>query len=437
MFEPLGLRQACRLLRAGRLEAREYLETCARRADAVEPWLHAFVYRPETLTAGAGGPLAGIPVAVKDLIDTRDMPTCCGSAAFADRVPLRDAAIVTRLRELGAVIFGKTVTTEFAWREPGPTVNPHNPAHTPGGSSSGSAAAVAAGIAPLAIGSQTLGSIIRPAAFCGVVGFKASFGAVPRGGVQPLAGSLDHVGFFTREVDDAAWAFDLLRRRAPGDEPGALCLPPSGVDAERGLEPLPNPRFAVVQAPYRERLTPGQISAFDAALEKLRAAGATVEEADLPPEFWRGLDDSTTLLQAESAQIYGDLVEKFPARTSGHLKELVAEGRAIPAVRYIDALRRQTEWRARFADELAGFDALLTSPAPGAAPEGLASTGDPIFCALWTFLGVPALTLPIAREPNGLPLGIQLVGFYAQDTRLLRTAKWAEQTLAFRMPVPG
>lgn len=216
MTVPVGLLQACRAFRDGTLQPKDYLQQCASRAEEYEPWLKAFTYRAASaqLEAAAEGPLAGIPVALKDIIATASMPTTNGSPIYAGQVPDADAAVVTAIKALGGTVFGKTVTTEFAWREPGPTVNPWNRGHTPGGSSSGSAAAVAAAIVPLALGSQTQGSTVRPGAYCGIVGFKPSFGAVPRAGVHPLAGSLDHVGIFTRSIDDAAYALSLLSNKA-------------------------------------------------------------------------------------------------------------------------------------------------------------------------------------------------------------------------------
>ncbi len=357
---------------------------------------------------------------VKDIIDTAGLPTACGSAAYAGRVPLRDAAVVARLKSLGAVIFGKTATTEFAWREPGPTVNPHNPAHTPGGSSSGSAAAVAAGIVPLALGSQTLGSIIRPAAYCGVVGFKASFGAVPRAGVQPLAGSLDHIGFFTRGVDDA---------RA-GLQPAAPCR------AGRGRRALPAAGRA---RPARRRGALAGLARQPSCARRSRIAPSpsrsprstrhwascappapAVADAELPEAFWRSAQDVLTVLQAEGARIYGPLVRDVPQRTSAHLKELVAEGRKISAVQYLEALRSRGRVARPARRGAGGLRRHRHAARDRRRAAALAYTGDPIFAAPGRSWACPRVTLPVARDAQGLPLGIQLAGFYGQDARLLR-----------------
>ncbi|MFC3675336.1 amidase [Ferrovibrio xuzhouensis] len=429
MSAPLGMLQALRAFRAGTLDRKAYVQACATRAEALEGWLHAFTYRPAAaaLPVADSGPLAGIPVAVKDIFATADMPTTNGSPVYADHLPDADAAVVARIRNLGGTVLGKTVTTEFAWRHPGPTVNPWNPAHTPGGSSSGSAAAVAAGIAPLALGSQTIGSVIRPAAYCGVVGYKPSFGAVPRDGVHPLAGSLDHVGFFTRHVEDAAYALSLLA----GSHGGTVdtLLPRIPVDIDGGIAPLAAPRLGIVRPPYWSRVDAEQNAAFEAALATLRKAGARVEPLELPGTYWHGTQGAETLLAAEAAVIFGDLVARFPDRTSTPLKDLVAAGTGISAPDYIAACRLQARLRHDIAGHMAGFDAIVTAPATGPAPEGLGYTGDAVCCSLWTFLGVPAITLPVAQAANGLPLGLQLLAGYRQDAHLLRTAAWAEAQL--------
>lgn len=427
---PLGLFAASRAIQNGSLLASEYLRQCADRADALEPGLHAFVSRAPTdalleQLEVSDGVLSGIPVGIKDLIATADLPTTNGSAIYVDQMLQVDAPIVTRIRQLGGAIFGKTVTTEFAWRSPGPTVNPSNPAHTPGGSSSGSAAAVAAGILPLALGTQTVGSVIRPAAYCGIVGFKASYGAVPRADTFPLAASLDHVGFLTRSVDDAAFAFNLLRNRTTA-ETDSIVLPPVPMDAESGLSSMPPPRLAMLRTPFDDRVTAEQQQAMAQTIEKLRAAGAVVEDFSLSDVYWKGMDALFCLLEAEGGAIHAEHVRLFPERVSQHTKDLVTNGRLRSAMDYLFARELQRTLRYGLKDEIKNYDAILTVPATGEAPAGLTSTGDPIFCALWTFLGVPALTVPMARTSNGLSLGVQLVAPYRQDASLLRTGKWIE-----------
>ena len=264
-----GVLDLLRQFRKDEAAADGYAAACLEKARAIEPKLRAFEVLPSD-TRRRAGPLSGIPVAIKDIIATSDMPTTNGSPIYKDHVPAADAWVVERLRQLGATIFGKTVSTEFAWRQPGPTVNPWNAEHTPGGSSSGSAAAVAAGLVPLALGTQTLGSVIRPAAFNGIVGFKPSFGAIPRAGVHPLSPSLDHVGFFARRVDDVALALSLLAATSDRD-PHGRPVPAFQVDIERGVEPLKNPRLGVVRFEKWSRVEGEQQKTFDTAIEKLRA----------------------------------------------------------------------------------------------------------------------------------------------------------------------
>src|SRR6266481_3392029 len=275
-----GVLKLLRLFKSDQAAADRYASDCLERAKAVEPRLKAFEYFPAD-TARRPGLLSGIPVAIKDIIATSDMPTTNGSPVYKDHVPAANAWVVERLRNLGATIFGKTVSTEFAWRHPGPTVNPWNTDHTPGGSSSGSAAAVAAGLVPLALGSQTLGSVIRPAAFNGVVGLKPSFGAIPRTGVHPLSPSLDHVGFFARRVDDVAYALSLLGGTSDSDVHGRP-FPAFQVSVEQGLPPLAAPRLAVVRFAKWSKAEPEQQQLFDTAVAALRDAGATLEELELP-----------------------------------------------------------------------------------------------------------------------------------------------------------
>ena len=430
---PLGLFDASRAIQSGRLSGAEYLSQCAARADALEPSLHAFVSRTPLASLlaelpAADGPLSGIPVGIKDLVATKDLPTTNGSAIYVDQMLAIDAPIVTRIRNLGGAVFGKTVTTEFAWRGPGPTVNPCNPLHTPGGSSSGSAAAVGAGILPLALGTQTVGSVIRPAAYCGIVGFKASFGAVPREEVFPFASSLDHVGFLTRSVDDAAFAFNLLRNKS-SDEHDSIVLPAVAMDMETGVAPSTAPRLAMLKTPFDDRLTAEQKQAMAQAIEKLRASGAIVEEFSLPEIYWTGIEAMFCLLESEGGAVHAEHVKLFSDRVTQHITDLVKNGKLRGAIEYLHARDLQKKLRKEFAVSIEQYDAILTVPATGTAPEGLSSTGDPIFCALWSFLGVPALTMPVTKNAAGLSLGLQLVAPYKQDATLLRLGKWAETSL--------
>jgi len=429
-----GVLELLRLFKGDAAAADQYATSCREKALAVEPVLKAFEYLPLDV-ARKPGPLSGIPVGIKDIIATADMPTTNGSPIYRDHVPGADAWIVERLRNLGATIFGKTVSTEFAWRHPGPTVNPWNQKHTPGGSSSGSAASVAAGIVPLALGTQTLGSIIRPAAFNGVVGFKPSFGAIPRTGVHPLSPSLDHVGFFARRVDDVAYALSLLGGASDGDIHGRP-VPAFQVSIGQGLSQLAAPRLAIVRFAKWPKAEREQQQLFDAAVVKSRDAGATLEELELPELDRSNWSTINTILASEAALIFGDLVARYPDRTSNHLKDLVRTGRGHAAYDYLAAKALQEELRSAVSSQLAGFDTVLTLPAFGEAPEGLGYTGDAEYCAPWTLLGTPAVSLPAGFGKKGLPLGLQIVGAYRQDYRTLRVAKWIESVLKFDPGIP-
>jgi Asp-tRNA(Asn)/Glu-tRNA(Gln) amidotransferase A subunit family amidase len=430
-----GVLDLLRLFRKHEAAADRYVATCLEKAKAVEPRLKAFECLPTDVRRRAG-PLSGIPVAIKDIIATSDMPTTNGSPIYRNHVPTADAWVVERLRNLGATIFGKTVSTEFAWRHPGPTVNPWNAEHTPGGSSSGSAAAVAAGLVPLALGSQTLGSVIRPAAFNGVVGFKPSYGAIPRIGVHPLSPSLDHVGFFARRVDDVALALSLLSGTSDGDRHGQ---PPPAfrVEIDAGIVPLQDPRLGIARFEKWSRVEPEQQKVFETAIATLRDAGAAAEElalTELDQVNWHAIN---IILHGEGAAIFEDLVARYPERTSDPLKALVAAGEAITAIDYLAAKKQQEQRRSALAAEMKGFDAILTVPAFGEAPHGLHYTGDAEYCAPWTFVGAPAVTLPAGFGKNGLPLGIQIVGDYRNDLRVLQVAKWIEATLRFDPGIPS
>ena len=398
----LSLQETLQAIADRAIEPVGAVKQCWNRAQHCEPDLHAFAFLPEVAPPAGTGLLAGVAVAIKDLIDTADMPTSYGAAVFKGHRPSADAAIVQRLRALGATVIGKTVTTEFAHQQPGPTCNPWNVAHTPGGSSSGSAAAVAAGIVPLAFGTQTMGSVIRPAAFCGIVGFKPTFGTIPRDGVRPLCHALDHVGLFARRVPDVALAMRHL---------GFLQARDSGPGRPLRLAavPLTDPTIETAQ-----RL------AMEAALQLLRDAGHAVEDLPLPPDFDEVPAIVDTLLAYEVAGYFGPLVAQHGEAISASIRGLVLRGQALAAEDYHAAMAKQIALRAVYADIAAPYDAVLTIPAAGEAPRGLAWTGDPRFCAPWSLLGVPALTFPVGFGPSGLPLGLQVVGPWGRDADILQ-----------------
>jgi Asp-tRNA(Asn)/Glu-tRNA(Gln) amidotransferase A subunit family amidase len=412
-----------RLSRTNPAARPDILSSATRRADEVEPWLRAFVFRPPAYKAAGEGPLAGIPVAVKDIIATKDMPTAYNSPIYEGHVPDADAWIVERIKALGGVPFGKTVTTEFAWRHPGPTVNPWNRAHTPGGSSSGSAASVAAGIVPLALGTQTVGSVIRPAAYCGVTGYKPSYESIPRAGAHPLAGTLDHIGFFSVTAEDAAVVHALFIA-------GESEVLASDEAWNAYFKPLTAPpRLGVLRSGLWNEAEPAQQRNFLDATEKLRDAGAEIVACEVMDDAGAMFDTTNLILAVEAARVFTPLIEKHPGKVSERLRALVTEGQKIPAGAYEAALAARTEWQASLARSLAGFDAVLSLPAPGQAPEGLAETGNAMFCASWTLLGWPAVTIPSGWTEAGLPLGLQFAGPFGQDMDVLRAASWAEAVL--------
>jgi Asp-tRNA(Asn)/Glu-tRNA(Gln) amidotransferase A subunit family amidase len=366
----------------------------------------------------AGGPLAGLPVAVKDIIDVAGMPTEDGTVLHAGRIADSDAAVVAALRRAGGLPMGKTVTTELATYAAGKTRNPHDPSRSPGGSSSGSAAAVAAGMAPLAIGTQTNGSVIRPAAFCGVVGYKPSFGCIPRAGVLTQSPTLDHVGVFARSVEDAALLAQVLFGHDARD-PATRPLPPL-LDIARSEPPAP-PRFAWLATPWWDRMAPDAQAAFGGLLERLAGSAASRE---LPAGAADAIGLHRTIMEADIAGSYEREYERGRDRLSDSLRAQIERGGRVTAVEYrraverIDPLNRAA--RVLFAD----FDAILTPATLGTAPRFEDGTGDPLMCTLWTYCGMPAVSLPLLRGADGLPLGVQLVGRRGDDARLLRTARW-------------
>ncbi len=408
-------------IQAGDLAPEAALAAAITRARAAEPQLHAFFYLDPTPRVG-DGPLAGIAIGVKDVIDTAGIPTTIGSPIYKNRIPASDAWIVSRLKALGGTMFGKTANTEFAWRQPGPTVNPHNPAHTPGGSSSGSAAAVAAGILPLAIGSQTIGSIVRPAAFCGAVGYKPSHGAISVAGVHPLAPALDHLGFFTMSVADAAAADALFIAN----------LPEVVVSQAAWAEYFPAisaPSFAVLRDPAYDHADADARAHFDDTLARLAACGATLTDWQLPMTLDEFDRHARIILAFEASIIFEELMDTDEARISAPIRELVAAGNAMSEAVYQESRDLQDNLRHELAGRLNGHDAVLSLSALGGAPAGLANTGDPLFCIPWSYLGAPAISIPSGRAANNLPLGLQLSAGFGQDETLLQAAAWAERAL--------
>ena len=426
--------EAARLIREGIISSQQLIEACLARIRAVDGEVQAWAFLdPDYALAQARaadelrlsgkpiGPLHGVPVGIKDIFDTADMPTEHGSALYVGRTPARDATVVARLRAAGAVIMGKTVTTEFAYFSPGKTRNPHNSEHTPGGSSSGSAAAVAAEMVPLALGSQTNGSVNRPAAFCGVIGYKPTHGLIPRHGNLTLSRTLDHVGLFARTIDDIALLAEQLvgyDEQDPDTRPRAR-MPFVEVAAE---EPPLEPMFAFVKTPYWERVDDETKEGF---AELIATLGERCEEVELFPSATEAWEWHKTIMDAEMAANLAREYQRNRDRLSVQMRALMERGQKVGAVDYQRALGRIAPIHESFVELFEQrYDAILTPAAPGPAPKGLASTGDPSFCTLWTLCGMPAISLPLLQSENGLPIGVQLVGPRDGDARLLRTARW-------------
>jgi Asp-tRNA(Asn)/Glu-tRNA(Gln) amidotransferase A subunit family amidase len=430
----LSASDAARLIRDGTITSEELVKACLARIQEVDSQVCAWAFLdPEyaleqartadqlRLSGNPIGPLHGVPVGVKDIFDTADMPTECGSVLWTGRMPSRDATTVALLRAAGAIVMGKTVTTEFAFFSPGKTRNPHNPEHTPGGSSSGSAAAVAAGMVPLALGTQTAGSVIRPAAFCGVIGFKPSHGVISRHGVLQLSRTLDHVGMFARSLDDIALLAEQLVNHDENDPDTRPRARIPFLETCREEPPLA-PMFGFIKTPYWDRVEAESKEGFSELMEEL---GGQAEEVDLFPSAANAWDWHQTILGAELAVSLAREWDKGRDKLSQQLRAQIERGQELRAAEYLRARTYVEPVHESFIELFEQrYDAIITPAAPGAAPKGLASTGDPTFCSVWTLLGMPAISLPLMQSAGGLPIGVQLVGPRGGDARLLRTARW-------------
>jgi len=434
--------EAAALVRSGALSPVDLIDACLARIEAREPEVKAWVRLDEEEArrvaheradeARAGrfrGPLHGVPVGLKDIYHAKGLVTTAGADPFFHERPAADAASVARLRSAGAVILGKTTTTEFANLDPTETRNPWNLEHTPGGSSSGSASAVGARMVPLALGSQTVGSTLRPAAYCGIVGFKATYGRVSTAGVVPLAWSFDTVGILCRSVADVALTVEVLSGYDALD-PASVDMPPADCLAALALPSVP-PRLGVPRR-FLETAQPETVAHVGAIAEHCRGAGASLRDIELGPSFAGLHDAGRSVVEAESAAFHAG---RFPAHAELYREKFrgtLAAGVKTAAVDYVRALRQCRRFRREIEALMPEFDALLMPVAPAPAPRGLASTGDPAFCSPWSFAGVPAIALPSGLAADGLPLGIQLVGAPWREADLLRAARWVEARLDFR-----
>jgi Asp-tRNA(Asn)/Glu-tRNA(Gln) amidotransferase A subunit family amidase len=419
----LSATDLARLIEGGELTAEAVVASCLARIAEREPVVRAWSYLAgdaalakarEFDRAGKKTLLNGVPFGLKDIFDAAGMPTTYGSPIYAGWRPANDASAAALPRGAGGILLGKTVTTEFANAHPGPTMNPHDPDFSPGGSSSGSAAAVADFMVPLAIGTQTGGSVIRPAAYCGVVGFKPSFGLFPPAGMRINTETLDTVGIMARSVGDIA-----LFRAAVMAIP---YIPPA--------MPETAPRLGLCRAPHWDDAQPEGRAVLEAAADRLAAAGAVIRETELPRECAEGDENQHALGSFEGLRNHMPELYRHGALLSARLRDgKIAHGRELSLEAFRNACRRAERARAAALEWAGGFDAILTLPAPGQAPRGLASTGSAVFNALWTQLYMPCLTLPAGRGPDSLPVGVQLVGRRHDDARLLEVGLWVEHRL--------
>jgi Asp-tRNA(Asn)/Glu-tRNA(Gln) amidotransferase A subunit family amidase len=395
-------------LSASRETRQRALQSCVDRIRVMDTSIHAWVQVLPQQTTG-DGQLSEVPFGVKDIMETRGLSTEYGSPIYKGRTGTVDAAIVRDLRQRGATLLGKTQCTSFAYRTPGPTRNPRNLEHTPGGSSSGSAAAIAAGMVPVALGTQTLGSVLRPASYCGVAGFKASYGLLPVEGVLPFAKSLDTIGFFTHTAADMLRLWEAMRHPAgPGKD----------VKDVKDVEDVED--FALGSPEPLPEVEPAMAAAFHNALSRLRRAGATIRPIDIAGMLAKLSEAATTVMFYEGARFHEQRFREHGSRLAD-LADLVREGLLIPVERFDDARRYIAECRSRVAEMYKATPVILVPAATGPAPLGLTSTGDARMNAPWTALGTPAISIPMPVS-GGLPVGLQLTADHGQDGRVLRTA---------------
>ncbi|MEM8774096.1 MAG: amidase, partial [Pseudomonadota bacterium] len=432
--------QAVDGVKDGRFTSEALVSACLERIERTEPAIKAWAHIDADAALSqareldrmraighALGALHGVPIGLKDIVDTSDMPTECGTEINAGRQPDSDARLVEELREAGAVIMGKTATTEFAFMCPAPTTNPHDASRTPGGSSSGSAAAVAARHVPLAIGTQTGGSVIRPASFCGVYGFKPTRGTISRSGLFRTSVSLDQVGGFANTVEDIGLLTDALAgfdQRDPDSfaRPRAQML--AGATANAPIEP----NFAWFDMPFHDRLDADANEGLEAVLSAL---GGQVERFDTAPQLAGLVDVHRTIYDYELAENMAELAASDWDRLSAEMQEALIRAKNVSQVQYEDALAVKSSADAFFKELFNDVDAVIAPSAVGEAlPLSAGSTGDAIFCTIWTLAGLPCLTMPLLVGENEMPIGVQLIGAIEEDDRLLRTANWMQKSLA-------
>lgn len=442
----LTIAEAAAAISEGKLSALELVNACLERIEALEAKIQAWVLVDregaheaahrldhELQQGQRRGPLHGIPMGIKDIFYTAGLRTEAG-APFWGFVPDYDATSVARLREAGAIIMGKTHTTQFAYSDPAPTRNPWNTEHTPGGSSSGSGAGVAAGMCLAALGSQTLGSVLRPAAFNGIVGFKPEHGRISAYGVVPLAWTLDHVGILARSVEDAALVFQAIAGYDPKD---VHSLDKPVPDCVGNLKMQKAPRLGLVREYFFEQADAEICRHTDMVAERLSQAGAEVREVSLPSSITAINETGRVIMVSEAAAVHQKMFAEHRDEYRPGIKKLIEDGLSITAADYANALQARLQQRADVASSFLQVDALLTPGATGPAPRSLATTGSPAMHGPWTILGLPAVNLPTGLSKDGLPLAIQLVGPSLAEDRLLSVAWWCERSLNVRLRLPS
>jgi aspartyl-tRNA(Asn)/glutamyl-tRNA(Gln) amidotransferase subunit A len=443
----LGAAAVAALIRKREISPVEVTEACLKRIEALEPRLHAWAtldaegamaaaqHCEQALQRGeAAGLLCGVPIGLKDIFYTAGLRTAAGSRVYADFVPTYDATSVLRLKQAGAVSLGKTITTEFATADPSPTRNPWNPAHTPGGSSSGSAAAVAARMLPVALGSQTGGSTLRPAAYNGIVGLKPTYGRISRYGVIPVSWCLDHVGILVRSVADAALVLQVLAGYDAHD-PGSLAEAVGNytMAVEQADHP---PRLGVLREFFVETADAETRQHTEAVVTQLSRASAAVREVALPPSFGSVLAAHRLIMHVEVAAFHDKMFLAQRELYGPKLRASIEAGHVIPGVEYLRAQRLRRLFQEEVEQMCSDVDVLLTPATPAPAPRDLTTTGDARFQSPWTYAGVPAIAIPSGQSQDGMPLGIQLIAPARQEARLLQAARWCEATLNVTLTPP-
>jgi Asp-tRNA(Asn)/Glu-tRNA(Gln) amidotransferase A subunit family amidase len=441
------IQAASAALRQGLTTPQDLLEQCLRQIDAYEETVRAWVFidregaREQAQRLGAElkagqnrGPLHGVPIGIKDIVDVFDWPTAAGSKLWANSIAREDATVVKRLRQAGAVLIGKTVTTQYASFDPPPTRNPWNLKCTPGGSSSGSAAAVACGMCLGALASQTGGSTTRPASYCGVASIKPSFGAVSSRGVVPLAPSMDHVGSMARCVWDLALLHETMAGEDWKDE-STLQVDHPHVDLTACLDAGEAPRIGVLHGLFDDLAEPAVRAMMEKTVHALQSAGAVIQNFALPPSFSEVLGRHRIVMAVEAAMFHEQRLEKHPADYAPNITKLLREGLACPAPEFARCKEHQAAMRDDANEWFSDHDVLLAPATTGPAPDAT-TTGDPAFNSPWSYTGLPVVSLPVIRTPEGMPLSIQLVGRHLGEHDLLMAASWCEEVIGQRLEEP-